>query len=254
LSVEDRRQSVLVWNEFVHEQEPGKAHDTYPTGIHEVIAGALTTLLPEWHVTTAVLSDPNQGISSESLSSVDVLIWWSHIAHDDILDETVEAVIDHVQRGMGLVVLHSSAESKIFKALMGTTCSFRWREGDDQQLIWNTDPSHPIARGVPPVIRLERHEMYGEFFDIPRPDSVIFTSSYSGGEVFRSGCTFTRGNGHIFYFSPGHETYPVYYDASIQRILANAVEWAASGSDRVEVRRFIESKTGWYDSAKEVRS
>jgi trehalose utilization protein len=67
--------------------------------------------------------------------------------------------------------------------------------------------------------------MYGEFFDIPKPDEVIFTGWFSGGEVFRSGCTFSRGYGKIFYFQPGHEEYPIYYMPEIQKIICNAARF-----------------------------
>ena len=55
---------------------------------------------------------------------------------------------------------------------------------------------------------------------------------FSGGEVFRSGCTFTRGWGKIFYFQPGHEEYPIYFNPQIQRIITNAVRWAAPVNKR----------------------
>ena len=69
--------------------------------------------------------------------------------------------------------------------------------------------------------------MYGEFFDIPEPDALVFVSWFQGGEVFRSGCCYHRGEGRIFYFRPGHETYPTYYQEEVQQVIANAVRWAA---------------------------
>ncbi len=67
--------------------------------------------------------------------------------------------------------------------------------------------------------------MYGEYFDIPKADDVIFTGWFSTGDVFRSGVTFSRGKGRIFYFQPGHEEYPIYYNKDIQKIIKNAVYW-----------------------------
>jgi trehalose utilization protein len=91
--------------------------------------------------------------------------------------------------------------------------------------------------------------MYGEYFDIPVPDELVFISSFSGGEVFRSGCCFKRGRGRIFYLSPGHETYPVYHQPEIQRILANAARWAHSTDQPpVEVSESLNSPTGWLDA------
>jgi trehalose utilization protein len=128
---------------------------------------------------------------------------------------------------MGLLVLHSGQGAKIFRRLLGTSCEMAWRHGD-RELLWTVDPGHPIARGVPHPVVIPEQEMYGEPFDIPAPDELVFISSFAGGEVFRSGCCFRRGRGRIFYFSPGHEEYPVYHQQEIRQILANAVEWAHS--------------------------
>jgi trehalose utilization protein len=68
--------------------------------------------------------------------------------------------------------------------------------------------------------------MYGEPFAIPEPLETVFITWYQGGEVLRSGVTFRRGAGHIFYFAPGHEAYPIYHNAQVQQVLRNAVKWA----------------------------
>ena len=107
-----------------------------------------------------------------------------------------------------------------------------WREAAEMERLWIVNPGHEICEGLDgECFELRETEMYGEFFDIPQPDELIFVSWFSGGEVFRSGCTFHRGKGKIFYFRPGHESYPIYHDANVQRVLANAVRWAVpSGS------------------------
>ena len=155
-----------------------------------------------------------------------MLTWWGHMAHREVADETVDRVQARVLEGMGLVVLHSGHHSKIFRRLMGTSCSLRWREAGENERVWIVSPGHPIAEGLDPYIDIPEEEMYGEHFDIPAPDELIFTSWFEGGEVFRSGCTYTRGNGKVFYFRPGHETYPTYYNKDIQRVIVNAVKWA----------------------------
>src|SRR5690606_23208875 len=137
----------------------------------------------------------------------------------------VERVQRHVLGGMGLIPLHSAHFSKIFIRLMGTTCSLRWRQGDDRELVWTVAPTHPIARGIPHPLVIPAQEMYGEFFDVPAPDELLSVWGFSGGEVFRSGMPFSRGHGRIFYFSPGDQDYPVYHQPEIRRVLANAVEW-----------------------------
>ncbi|MEN0085796.1 MAG: ThuA domain-containing protein [Leifsonia sp.] len=221
---------VTVWNEGVHEATQPEIAAIYPHGIHGAIAEGLRELLgDEVEVRTATLDDPEHGLSEKALDETDVLLWWGHIAHDRVSDEVVERVRQHVLGGMGLIVLHSGHFSKIFIRMLGTTCSLRWRnpQGGERELVWNVNPTHPIAEGVEQPIVIEAQEMYGEFFDIPTPDDLVFISSFTGGEVFRSGVTFTRGRGKIFYFSPGDQEYPVYFHPQVRRVLANGVRWAA---------------------------
>ncbi len=220
---------ATVWNEFIHERRPGKPQEIYPQGIHAAIAGHLNAQ-PGIRARTATLEEPEHGLTAEVLAGTDVLFWWGHLAHDKVDDAIVKRVQAEVLAGMGLVVLHSGHAAKVFTALLGTHCSLRWREADEREIIWNIAPGHPIARGVGDRIDLPQHEMYGERHDIPEPDQVVFISWFAGGNVFRSGCTFTRGLGRIFYFSPGHETYPIYHRPDIQQVLANAARWAGEFS------------------------
>ena len=216
---------VTVWNEGVHEKTSNEVAGVYPAGIHGCIKNFLSTQ-EDMTVTTATLAQRRCGLSDEVLDNTDVLIWWGHMAHDKVPDKLVEKIRNRVLGGMGLVVLHSGHHSKIFRALMGTTCNLRWRDGDRER-IWNINPNHPIAKGIPDHFSLGREEMYGEQFDIPAPDEIVFLGWFSGGEVFRSGCCWTRGLGRIFYFQPGHESNPTFHNEYVQRIIINAVRWAA---------------------------
>lgn len=216
---------VLVWNEYRHERNNERVAQVYPEGIHAVIASALNNA-PDISAETATLDEPEHGLTQARLDQTDVLLWWGHMAHDAVHDEVVERVIQRVWAGMGLVVLHSGHFSKPFRRLMGTGCDLKWREDGRHERLWVVDPSHPIAGGLPESIELPQTEMYGEHFDIPAPDALVFVSWFEGGEVFRSGCCFQRGSGKVFYFRPGHETYPIYHNPMIQRILINAVRWA----------------------------
>jgi trehalose utilization protein len=215
--------NLTVWNEHVHEREDGEAARLYPDGIHSTLAGVLAEA---GDVRTATLAEPEHGLSADVLAGTDVLLWWGHIAHDDVADAAVARVVERVLGGMGLVVLHSGHHSKPFKRLMGTTCDLRWRH-DERETVWTVAPGHPIAAGVPETFVIPEQEMYGEFFDVPPPEELVFISSFTGGEVFRSGCCWTRGRGRIFFFSPGHETNPVYHQPEVHRVLLNAVRWAA---------------------------
>jgi trehalose utilization protein len=240
---------VTVWNENIHDRDDPATQAVYPNGIHNAVAAALRSHLGAGvEVSTATLEQPEHGLNSDVLDSTDVLVWWGHVAHKQVSDAVVDRVQRRVLDGMGLIALHSAHESKPFVRLMGTSCSLRWRDADDRELVWLVNPAHPIAAGVPPVLVIPRQEMYGEYFDIPQPDELVFISSYSGGEVFRSGCTFTRGLGRIFYFSPGHETFPVYHDAVVQRILANAVAWAKNeAKPPYLVAKSANAPRGWFE-------
>lgn len=216
--------NVFVWNEFIHEKKEEIAA-VYPNGIHGAIAEMLGKS-GEFNIETATLDMPQCGLGEEVLNRTDVLIWWGHIAHDKVPDEIADRVCRRVLDGMGLIVLHSGHLSKPFVKLMGTCCRSKWRENDEKERIWVIEPAHPIASGLPEYIELPKEETYGERFEIPTPDELVFISWFSGGEVFRSGCCYKRGLGKIFYFRPGHEEYPTYYRKDITQILKNAVEWA----------------------------
>jgi len=227
---------VTVWNEFVHEKTDEAVTAIYPDGMHTAIADYLTQQ-EGLSVHTATLDEPEQGLSEEVLAETDVLTWWGHTAHEDVCDDVVDRVQERVLEGMGLIVLHSGHHSKIFKRMMGTSCNLLWREVAEKERLWVVNPAHPITRGLGRYIELPHTEMYGEPFDIPTPDKVIFISWFEGGEVFRSGCTWTRGKGKIFYFRPGHETFPIYYNPEILQVIENAVRWANfAGNAEVELQ------------------
>jgi trehalose utilization protein len=216
---------VTVWNEGRHELHNPKVTSVYPNGIHTVIADGLRKY--GFEVRTATLDEPEHGLTDEVLANTDVLTWWGHMAHEDVSDAVVDKVHQRVLEGMGLIVLHSGHFSKIFKRLMGTTCNLKWREIGEKERVWVVNPAHPIADGLSDYFEIEKTEMYGEPFGIPEPDSLVFISWYQGGEVFRSGCCYYRGQGKVFYFSPGHETLPIYYNENVQKVIANGVRWAA---------------------------
>ncbi|MBW5446501.1 trehalose utilization protein ThuA [Cohnella sp. CFH 77786] len=220
----NKRLRVTIWNEFRHEKENEKVRSVYPNGMHVAIGEGLDE---DVEVAYATLDEPEHGLSEARLHHTDVLIWWGHRAHDEVQDSIVERVRQRVLKGMGLIVLHSGHFSKVFKSLMGTSCDLKWREADEKERIWIVSPGHPIAAGVGEYLELETEEMYGEHFDIPEPDELVMVSWFEGGEVFRSGCTFRRGQGKIFYFRPGHETYPTYYNEQVRLVIRNAVHWAA---------------------------
>lgn len=222
---------VTVWGEFVHEKNSDAVKKLYPDGMHNVIAAGIREQLgDDVVVRTATLQEPDHGLSDEVLANTDVLTWWGHAAHGQVEDAIVDRVHARVLAGMGLMVLHSGHYSKIFRKLMGTGCGLKWREAAERELLWNVNPGHPITDGIGDHIDLPHTEMYGELFDIPTPDELIFISWFEGGEVFRSGCTWTRGKGKVFYFRPGHETFPIYHNKEIRKVLGNAVKFVAQKS------------------------
>jgi len=217
--------NVTIWNEFVHEQENDLVKKLYPEGIHGAIASYLRKQ-KDLSVRTATLDQPEHGLTEDVLAETDVLMWWGHAAHGKVSDEIVDRVQARVLDGMGLVVMHSAHFSKIFRRLMGTSCALCWRESAERERLWVVNPHHPITRGVGPYIEIPNTETYGERFDIPDPDELLFISWFEGGEVFRSGCTWHRGKGRIFYFRPGHETYPIFHNEQVLHVLANGIRWA----------------------------
>lgn len=219
--------SVTVWNEYRHEREEDAVAEVYPDGIHAAVADALDEAGHE--VRTATLDEPEHGLGAEVLTETDVLTWWGHEAHAEVDDEVVDRVHERVLDGMGMVVLHSGHYAKVFKRLMGTSCSLKWREADETERLWVVEPGHPIADGLDESFEVPEAEMYGEHFDVPAPDELVFVSEFERGGVFRSGCCYRRGRGRVFYFKPGHETYPIYRQSEVRRVLANAVQWAAPG-------------------------
>jgi trehalose utilization protein len=223
---------VTVWGENVHEQTNKIVAGHYPKGMHGCIAEGLNEDAAIM-ATTATLQEPEHGLPVARLAQTDVLIWWGHAAHGDVSDEVVERVIEQVWAGMGLIVLHSGHFAKVFKRLMGTPCNLSWREAGERERLWVASRNHPIAAGLPDHFEIENEEMYGEPFGIPEPLETVFISWFQGGEVFRSGVTYKRGAGNVFYFRPGHEAYPTYHDANVRKVLKNAVKWAHSAAPRL---------------------
>lgn len=214
---------VLVWNEFKHEKEKPAVTAIYPDGIHKAIAEFLQC--DDIAVRTATLDDENCGITAEVLAETDVLIWWGHMAHSKVPDEVAYLVRDAVNEGMGAIFLHSGHHSKPFRYLMGTPCNLCWRETGDSEILWVTDPSHPIVQGIDRYFTLPHEETYGEPFSIPNDAKILMIGAFSGGEVFRSACLFERGNGKVFYFQPGHETFPTFKNDAVQTVIRNAVRF-----------------------------
>src|SRR3954453_4233097 len=144
---------ITVWGENVHERNEPAVRAIYPDGLHGAIAAGLSELLgDEVQVRTATLDQPEHGLTADVLAETDVLTWWGHIAHDDVADGVVDRVHDAVLGGMGLLALPSAPYSKIFRPLLGTSCSLRWRNVGERELVWTVDPAHPIAAGVPSPI------------------------------------------------------------------------------------------------------
>ena len=238
----EKKINVVVWNEFSHERESKEIAAIYPNGMHTAIADSLKTNA-DFSVSTATLEEPECGLGGGKLDETNVLLWWGHMKHGAVPDDIVKKVYDRVMEGMGLIALHSSHASKIFTKLCGcNSVNLKWRETDDTEILWVVDPNHPIVKGLnKDHIILDGEEMYGEHFDIPTPDELVFISWFTGGEVFRSGLTYKRGLGKIFYFRPGHETYPTYYNKEILKVIENAVYWCAQSA-------FVKPKYGQFPS------
>lgn len=215
---------VTIFNEFFHEKTKESVAKIYPHGIHNAIKSGIED--EEILVRTATLDTINEDLSEEILADTDVLLWWGHMKHRDVPDEIAARVRDEVLKGMGAIFLHSGHHSKPFKLLMGTSCNLSWRENGDRELLWVVNPAHPIAQGIDRFVKIDHEETYGEPFGIPEPQQTVFIGSFEGGEVLRAGCCWRKENGKVFYFQPGHETFPIYYNEDIIKIIKNAIHWA----------------------------
>ena len=217
--------NVTVWNEYGEDQKKPAVASIYPDGLHKTIQAFLDKD-EEINASVSIITDNEQGLSLDLLNNTDVLIWWGHTQHEKVEDQLAKRVIDQVRRGMGIVFLHSAHKSKPFMGLLGTSGFLSWREADEKSRVWTVTPTHPIAKDIPPQFLIKQEEMYSEPFGIPEPETTVFISWFEGGNVFRSGVTFRREYGKIFYFQPGHETYPVYHQKEVQQVIINAVKWA----------------------------
>ncbi len=217
--------NVVIWNEFRHEKDREAAKALYPNGLHAVIKSFLDTN-EDMEVRLAALDDPDQGLPDEVLENTDVLLWWGHAAHAEVNDELVAKIQQRVYLGkMGFIALHSGHHSKPFRAILGTNGNLSWGR-NQKEIMWNMMPSHEIAAGIPDHFLLESEELYSEPFYIPQPDELVFGAWFEDGHIMRAGACFRRGAGKIFYFQPGHETCPSFYNPYVQRIITNAVRWA----------------------------
>ncbi len=213
---------VTVWNEFYHEKQDAAVRALYPDGLHGAI-GKFLSRDENLEITYATLDDPDQGLPDEVLSNTDVLIWWGHMKHHLVDDALVARIQKRIYLGqMGLVALHSAHHSKVFRAVVGTSGNLSWGR-NQKEIVWNLNPTHPIAAGISSHFCLDDEELYAEPFYIAEPDEVVFTSWFEDGFILRSGVVFRRSAGKIFYFQPGHETCPSFYNENVQKIIHNAV-------------------------------
>ena len=218
--------NVTIWNEFRHEKTEEAVKALYPDGIHAFIKSFLD-VNEDMNVRTACLDDPDQGLPDALLEDTDVLLWWGHMAHREVSDELVAKIRSRVFTGkMGFVPLHSAHKSKPFASILGTNGNLSWGR-DQKEIVWNMLPAHEIAAGIPDHFLLESEELYSEPFFIPQPDELIFGAWFEDGHIMRAGATFYRGAGKVFYFQPGHESCRAYYHPCVQRIITNAIRWAA---------------------------
>ena len=112
-----------------------------------------------------------------------------------------------------------------FEVHLPFCCFPAYRNDGKPSLVKVLKTGHPIANGLPDEFELPQTEMYDEPFHVPPPDEVIFEERWATGEWFRSGMVWRLGKGRIFYFRPGHETFPVYKQELALKIINNAVRW-----------------------------
>ena len=201
---------VTVWGEGRHEKQDTEVEKIYPDGMHGAIAAAITTHLGDSaQVRTATLDDPGQGLPPEVLDTTDVLTSGGGTSLTTrCRTRSWSGSRPGCSPGWDWWCSTPGHFSKIFTPADGHHLPLIWRNDGERELVWTVRRRIQSPRACPQPIVIEPQEMYGEHFDIPAPDELVFVSSFAGGEVFRCGCTFTRGRGKIFYFSPGDQELP----------------------------------------------
>lgn len=219
--------NITIFNEYHPNEHTGKAEKNYPGGIHIALKSIFES--QEYDVVTATQEQACNGLTDEILDNTDVLLWWSKNWDNELLNSVADKVVSRIREGMGAVFLHSAKNSKPFLRLTGTTSAtapVSWKEPGESERLFVVSPAHPIAEGIPSGYVIPNEEPYCEYFDIPKPDDIVFLGGFGNGMCIRAGVTFTRGAGKIFFFQPGHDSFPVYNDKVIRRIILNAVNWA----------------------------
>ncbi len=230
-----KKLNVVIWNEYRHEKTDEEVRALYPNGLHAVIKEFLD-VNEDMEVSLAALDDPDQGLPDERLETIDVLVWWGHLAHSEVDDALVKKIQKRVYLGkMGFIALHSGHHSKPFKAIVGTNGNLSWGR-NQKEIMWTLMPSHEIAAGIPDHFLLESEELYSEPFGIPQPDALVFGAWFEDGHIMRAGACFHRGAGKVFYFQPGHETCRSFFNSYVQRIITNAIRWAKPNDFGYEIK------------------
>lgn len=218
---------VTVWSEGLPEREV-HAVKSYPNDINNAIAAFLRND-PDLEITVRDISMDECGLSQEIIDNTDVLVYWSHLYNNKVPDEVANRIVSAVlQRGMGFMPLHSGLFCKAGSMLLGKCgAGGKYRECGERARVWVINRAHPITAGLEDDwFDIEYDEMYGEPFGVPTPDELIFITWFQGGEVLRSGMTWNRGAGKVFYFQPGHEEWPIYTENKyVQKVITNAVKW-----------------------------
>lgn len=217
---------VTVWSEGIDPELEPRAIAIYPDDINTYLAGFMSKE-EDFEVITRNIHQKENGLSQEILDDTDVLVWWSHLYDDQVSDEVANRVTRAVLNGMGILFLHASLGSKPAKRLLGeNSLDGKYREVGEMERIWVVNRSHFIVGDLEKeYIEIPGSEMYGEPYGMPTPDDIVFISWFEGGEVLRSGVSWNKGAGKVFFFSPGHEEFPVYYNREIQKIINNIVRW-----------------------------
>jgi len=116
-------------------------------------------------------------------------------------------------------------EGNVYRLTLPQCVFPAWRADGAPSHVTTLLPKHPLAAGLREKWDIPQTEMYGGTFHVPKPDEVVFQEDWDKGESFTSGSVWNVGKGKVFYFRPGHETYPIYKQAEPLRVIENAVRW-----------------------------
>lgn len=216
---------VLVW--WGHVRNGAVTADTGKEIVRRIKSGQLSFIaLHSAHWATPFVEAMNERAREDVLKPLSAAERARAVVIETNLFQNFRTPPKYTERLSPSAIYRRPPQGPVEVKLTLPNCCFPAYRGDGKPSVMRVLlPDHPIAKGVPAEFSIAQTEMYDEPFHVPTPDAVVLEEHWERGEWFRSGSLWNVGKGKVFYFRPGHETYPVYKDPNVLRVIENAVRW-----------------------------